>query len=154
MALIHKDDTTIAAMPLAEVETWLAEQEIDRDTVTVEATEDETRALTRQTIAKNAGDTPTLVGTYGDAVTFLLVETAKLAIAINGATTIAQIRAAAEPLATALTPLAEAVEEGTLKPAYRNKQGGEQAALAEITTRIGEVGSAFEEPEPDSDDDD
>ena len=56
MALIHKDDTTIAAMPLAEVETWLAEQEIDRDTVIVEATEAETRALTRAT----------LVGTYGD----------------------------------------------------------------------------------------
>ena len=145
MALIHKDDTTIAAMPLAEVEDWLAEQEIDRDTVTVEATEDETRALTRQTIADSAGDTQTLVGTYGDAVTFLLVETAKLATAINGATTIAQIRAAAEPLATALTPLAEAIEAGTLQLAYRNKTGGQDASLAEIATRVGEVGSVFGE---------
>ena len=145
MALIHKDDTTIAAMPLAEVETWLAEQEIDRDTVIVEATEAETRALTRQTIADSAGDSQTLIGTYGDAVTFLLVETAKLAAAINDATRIADIKAAAEPLATALTPLAEAVEDGTLKLAYRTKTGGEQAALAEIATRIGQVGSAFED---------
>ena len=145
MALIHKDDTTIAALPLAEVETWLAEQEIDRDTVIVEATEDETRALTRRTITQAAGDAQTLLGTYGDAVTFLLVETAKLTAAINGATTIAQIRAAAEPLATALTPLAEAVEDGALQLAYRNKQGGEQAALTEIVTRIGGVGSVFED---------
>ena len=143
MALIHKDDTTIAAMPLAEVETWLAEQEIDRDTVIVEATEAETRALTRQTIAENAGDKQTLVGTYGDAVTFLLVETAKLATAINGATTIAQIKAATEPLATALTPLEEAVEDGTLQLAYRNKTGGQDAALAEIATRVGQVGGVF-----------
>ena len=147
MALIHKDDTTIAAMPLAEVETWLAEQEIDRDTVIVEATEAETRALTRASIADSAGDTQTLVGTYGDAITFLLVETAKLATAINGATTIAQIRAAAEPLATALTPLAEAVEDGTVQLAYRNKTGGQDAALAEIKNRISQVGGAFVEAE-------
>ncbi len=145
MALIHKNDTTIAAMPLAEVETWLAEQEIDRDTVTVEATKAETRALTRQTIADTAGDSQTLIGTYGDAVTFLLVETAKLATAINGATTIAQIRAAAVPLATALTPLAEAVEDGTVQLAYRNKTGRQDASLAEIATRIGLVGSVFGE---------
>ena len=83
----------------------------------------------------------------GTPITFLLVETAKLATAINGATTIAQIRAAAEPLATALTPLAEAVEDGTVQLAYRNKTGGQDAALAEIKNRISQVGGAFVEAE-------
>ena len=153
MALIHKDDTTIAAMPLAEVETWLTEQQIARDDVTVEATANETRALIRHTIANTAGDTQTLIGTYGDAVSFLLVEIAAFMKALhNDATTIAQIKAAAAPLSAALTPLAQAVEDGTVQLAYRNKTGGQDAALAEIITRIGGVGSAFENADNDDGD--
>ena len=144
MALIRKDNIAIAAMPIAEVGEWLAEQAIDPGDVSVEATEDETRALVRQEITRTAGDPQTLIGTYGDAVTFLLVETAKLAAAIHAATTIARIRAAAEPLATALTPLADAVGDGSVTLAYRNKTGGEQAALAEIATRIGQIANIFD----------
>lgn len=145
MALIRKDATIIAAVPLSEAEDWLAAQEIARDEVTVEAVAAETKALARQMIAQAAGDTETVLGTYGDAVSFLLVEVAALASAIAEARSVTQIKAAAAPLSAALAPLAAAVEDGSVALAYRRKAGGEAAQLAEIDARIGQVGRAFGE---------
>ena len=144
MALIRKNNTTIAAVPLGHVEDWLAGEDLRRADVTVEATASETRAVARNRVRAGAGDAETLIGTYGDAVAFLLVEVAAFMSATSAATSIARVRTAAALLATALKPLTDGVADGTIRLPYRIKEGGQDAALAEINSRIRQVADAFE----------
>ena len=75
---------------------------------------------------------------------FLLVDLAVFMSATRAATTIAQVRAAAAALATALKPLTDGVADGTIRLPYKLKEGGQDAALAEINSRIRQVADAFE----------
>ncbi len=144
MALIKKGPETIAAMALGDVDQWLTEEGLSKEDVTVEANAADIRAATRRTIHSTVGDTETLIGTYGDGVTFLLVEIGKLTAALKVAANIAAMKTAATPLADALDPLVAGVADGTIKLPYKVKTGGQAAALIEIGTRITSVAEAFE----------
>ncbi len=144
MALIKKGTETIAAMALRDVDDWLEQEGLGKDAVTVEANDAEIRDAARAAIHRTAGDADTLIGTYGDGVTFLLVEIGRLAAALRASTTLAQAKTAATPLADALAPIVAGVGDGTIKLPYKLKTGGQAAALTEIGTRITRVAEAFE----------
>ncbi len=144
MALIKKGPETIAAVALRDVDGWLADEGIKKSDVTVEANAAEISAAARAAINRTAGDTETLVGTYGDGVAFLLVEIGKLAAALKGAANMAAMKTAAAPLADALDPLVAGVGDGTIKLPYKVKDGGQAAALTEIGTRITKVAKALD----------
>ncbi len=144
MALIKKGAETIAAVALRDVDGWLADEGLEKSDVTVEANDAEIRTAARAAINRTAGDTETLVGTYGDGVTFLLVEIGKFAAALKVAGSMAATKTAAAPLADALDPLVAGVADGTIKLPYKVKDGGQADALAEIGTRITKVAEALE----------
>ena len=149
MALIKDTSTgaTIGAAPLAEVEGVLAELGLEVAEVTVEATEDEIRLAHRREIAATVGDIPTLVGTASDGVQYVLCEIARLTAGLAAATTLAQVREAAEPLNQALADFKAGVDDGTIKLPYAVKPGGEAAMLTEIAERATATADVFEEDE-------
>lgn len=112
----------------------LLEQELASDAV---------KHVTRRTIARDIGDTETLLGTTSDATQLLLYETAKLATALSTANSLAEVRAAAQPLADLLGPLATAVDAGTVKLPYQTK-GGAATVLPEIEQRATAVAEVLQ----------
>lgn len=121
---------------------WIAEFGANPADVTVDYSDAELRAMLRSAIARDAGDTLSLLGTATDGAQLLLVRFCELIQGLNAATTIAEVRAAAagfEPTATAL--LAD-IAAGTVKMPFELK--GEAAVIAEIGERATAVADAFE----------
>lgn len=98
----------------------------------------EAKQRLRRRIHLSAGDAESLLGTTADAVQILLYEIGKLAQALNAAGSLAEVRAAAQPLSDLLGPLAAAVDAGTVKLPYQVK-GGPGVVLPEIQDRATQV---------------
>lgn len=98
----------------------------------------EAKQKLRHQIRQTAGDTESLLGTTADAAQLLLYEIGKLAQALNTAGSLAEVRAAAQPLSNLLGPLVAAVDAGTVKLPYQVK-GGPGAVLPEIQDRATQV---------------
>lgn len=103
----------------------------------------QTRENLRRDIAPVAGDTQSIQGTIADNVGLLLEGVGKLATAISASTTIdPAIKAAAEPLAEALTPLLEGIENGSVKLTHHVK--GIPTVIQDAGTRATAVSTVLE----------
>lgn len=78
-------------------------------------------------------DAESLLGTTADAVQLILYEFGKMAIGISAATTLAEMRAAAEPVKVIMEPFIAKVDADTVLLPYRDK--GLDAVMADIETR-------------------
>ncbi|MEO0485264.1 MAG: hypothetical protein AAF092_05075 [Pseudomonadota bacterium] len=99
------------------------------------------RIAIRQQIAATAGDTKSLLGTTSDAAALALLELAKLSKALSTANSLAEVRAAAQPLADLTAPLLARVESGVTKLPHLAK--GADVAIAEMEARATAVTEAL-----------
>ena len=97
--------------------------------------------LLREQIATEAGDTLSLLGTTNDTAMLALHGLASLATALSTATSLAQVRAAAEPFAAQAADFLANVEAGTVRLPYIAK--GVNGTMAEIETRATAVSEAL-----------
>jgi len=145
MAIITRtsDSEPLAALPWDEVPAWLADEGLDAADVTVTPTAAEVLAARRAAIHTGAGDTHRLLGSATDGVLYLMLEIGRMCRALQAASVAGPVRSAAEPLATALAPLVDGVDDGSVTLPHEIKSGGRDAQLAEIWTRATAVAGAI-----------
>lgn len=108
----------------------------------VPSTPEETKALMREVIAANAGDTLSLVGTINDGSTMLLFHFAKVMVALSSANSLAEVRDATDDFAPIAQSFLDKVETGDVALPFQLK--GEAAVMAEIETRATAVTQALQ----------
>ena len=103
------------------------------------------RQRSRGRIAAQAGDTESLLGTTRDTALLTLVHLATLAKALSEAQSLAEVRAAAAPLATLTATLLADIDAEEVRLPFKLK--GEAKVLSEIGTRATAVAAVlFPEP--------
>ncbi|SON55536.1 hypothetical protein HDIA_1995 [Hartmannibacter diazotrophicus] len=93
------------------------------------------RADLRDAIQREAGDLQTLFGTTSDGALALALTVARMARAMSGGSTIAEMKAAASDADAILGPLLDAVDGGTVVTTYSAKGLDEAAVFTEVGTR-------------------
>ncbi len=107
---------------------------IDPDDLAIYQAE-ETRKTIRHGIENDVADMSSLLGTTSDGAALCLAKLAELAASLSTATTLAEVRAAAQPLATLTADFLSKVQDGTIQLPHMVK-GGDAAALTEIGDRL------------------
>ena len=131
MAKIKLNGDVIANRPADQVAAFLAEH--SGADLTVEFTALEMRDRVRDEIQQNAGDLHSLLGTASDAGGLVLVELLRLAGALAGADSLAEVRTAAERLETLGAPFLEKIDSGEVQLPYMVK--GEAAVMDDVAER-------------------
>lgn len=90
----------------------------------------------RREIQQDSGDLHSLVGTAADGLCYLLYEQGKFLHTLSEAQSLAEVRAAAAPLATTLGDFAQAVDAGEIQLPYQHKP---TAVLEDVAARATEV---------------
>jgi len=93
----------------------------------------------RRNIELKVGDTPSILGTTADGASLGLVTLAELSRDLATATTLAEVRAAAEPLATLFSDLLTKLDSGEVKLTCEYK------GRAEVLTEVGKRSTAVVE---------
>lgn len=88
-------------------------------------------------------DQSTREGVMSDVLGIVVVGLAQLTVALSNAKTIADVNAAAQPLADIGRAVDAAVKSGALKMPYMVKTGGAQAVLADMTKLSNGVAAVF-----------
>ncbi|SMX27297.1 hypothetical protein TRP8649_01400 [Pelagimonas phthalicica] len=101
------------------------------------------RSQIRQSIARDAGDVASLLGTTSDAVALTFFGLAQMAAQLSTANSLAEVRAATEPFATLSADFLAKVASGEVVLPFEVK--GTDAVLAEIEQRATAVSSALQE---------
>tara|TARA_B100000678_G_scaffold75557_1_gene62136 strand:- start:703 stop:1149 length:447 start_codon:yes stop_codon:yes gene_type:complete len=96
------------------------------------------RSEIRRDLADGPGDTASLLGTTADGTALLLVEVAKFARSLSAATSLAEMRDAAQPLVTLTEQFLIGVEDGSIKLPYQHK-GAANDAIVEFSARASGV---------------
>lgn len=96
------------------------------------------RTLVRQQI-ETIADTRSREGVLADVLSLILVNVSQLAVSIAQAKTLADIKAAAQPVADTLASVDSAVKNGSLVLPYMVKPEGVTGVLADMTTLSNEV---------------
>ena len=86
----------------------------------------------RQAVELKAGELHSLVGTASDGLCYLLYEQGKFLHTLSEAQSLAEVRAAAAPLATTLGDFAQAVDAGEIQLPYQHKP---TAVLEDVAAR-------------------
>lgn len=102
----------------------------------------EIKATLRQKIDEVA-DAKTREGVTSDVLGVVVVGLAQLTVALSKAKTLADVNAAAQPLADIGTAVDAAVKSGALKLPYMVKTGGAQGVLADMTKLSNGVAAVF-----------
>lgn len=122
-------------IPLESVAKFVADAYGPDATYSVVLTESEQserrRKDVRARISQQAGDPQSLLGSTADGTALLLYEVARLVESLNSATTLADVRSAAQPLAEVLGDFRARVDSGQCQLPYRVK-GGSAVVLPEI----------------------
>lgn len=87
-------------------------------------------------------------GVISDVLGVVVVGLAQLTVALSKAKTIADVNAAAQPLADIGTAVDAAVKSGALKLPYMVKSGGAQGVLADMTKLSNGVAAVFAAAQP------
>lgn len=143
MAKIKRNGKTIASVPVGSVEAVLSEE--GGEGLTVEYSQHEQRAIVRANIAAKAGDVSSLLGTTSDAAALAVFGLASLVEKLSEATSLADVRAAAEPFAALSADFLAKVQEGSVKLPFMAK--GVDATIADIEARATAVTDALASPE-------
>ena len=101
----------------------------------------------RHAIHQETGDLHSLVGTSSDAICYLLYEQGKCLQALSEAQSLAEMRAAAAPLAASLGAFAQAVDAGEIQLPYQHKPTAVLEDVAARATEVAHVLAAHAEPE-------
>ena len=134
-------DFALARKMLAD-ELELSEQDFE-----IVSSPKELVASARQQIRQTAGDTDSLLGTTSDTVHLLLYELGQLLPALSNAQSLAEVRAAAAPLAATLGAFAQSVDESSIRLPYQNKSTD---VLDDVASRATEVAQVLAEHTADS----
>lgn len=102
----------------------------------------EKRQLIRKSIDAVA-DGPSREGVISDILGVVVVGLAQLTVALSKAKTLADVNAAAQPLADIGAAVDTAVKSGALKLPYMVKTGGAQGVLADMTKLSNGVAAVF-----------
>ena len=105
------------------------------------------KTVMRSKIKEGAGDLQSLVGTSTDAICYLLYELGQLLPALSNAQSLAEVRAAAAPLAATLGAFAQSVDESSIRLPYQNKSTD---VLDDVASRATEVAQVLAEHTADS----
>ncbi|SON55823.1 hypothetical protein HDIA_2282 [Hartmannibacter diazotrophicus] len=105
------------------------------------------RADLRDAIQRQAGDLQTLFGTTSDGALALALTVARMARAMSGGSTIAEMKAAAAAADAVLGPLLDAVDAGTVVTTYSAKGSTEADVFAEVGERSTAVAAVFADAE-------
>jgi hypothetical protein len=100
------------------------------------------RQRVRQAI-DGVADAKSREGVMSDVLGVVVVGLAQLTIALSKAKTLAEVNAAAQPLADIGTAVDAAVKSGALKLPYMVKAGGAQAVLTDMTKLSNGVAAVF-----------
>ena len=92
---------------------------------------------------ENVADGKTREGIVSDVLGVVVVGLAQLTVALSKAKTLADVNAAAQPLADIGTVVDAAVKSGALKLPYMVKTGGAQGVLADMTKLSNGVAAVF-----------
>jgi len=98
----------------------------------------------RQKISTTAGDTDSLLGTTSDGVQLLLHAFAQLTVGLHQASSLAQVREAAEPFNELATQFLAKVESGEVRWPYIDK--GREPVMVEIEQRATKVADILANP--------
>ena len=97
----------------------------------------------RSDIQQSAGDLSSLLGSTADTAQILLCEVAELAAALNKANSLAEVRAASQPLHDLLAPMRQRIADGQTQMPYQVK--GVEASLQDIEQRATTVAAALQQ---------
>ena len=100
----------------------------------------------RHAIHQETGDLHSLVGTSSDAICYLLYEQGKCLQALSEAQSLAEMRAAAAPLAASLGAFAQAVDAGEIQLPYKNKSTDVLDDVAARATGVAQILAAHAAP--------
>jgi hypothetical protein len=100
------------------------------------------KALIRANI-ESIADSRTREGVMSDVLGVMVVGISQLTVALSKAKTLAEVNAAAQPLADIGAAVDAAVKSGALKLPYMVKTGGAQAVLADMTKLSNGVAEVF-----------
>ena len=98
----------------------------------------------RQQISTSAGDTDSLLGTTNDGIQLLLHAFAQLTVGLHQASSLAQLREAAEPFNELATQFLAKVDSGEVRLPYIDK--GRESVMAEIEQRATKVADILANP--------
>lgn len=104
---------------------------------------DEARKSSIRAAIEKQADQLTREGVLSDVLGVVVVGLAQLAVALSKAKTLADVNAAAQPLADIGTAVDAAVKSGALKLPYMVKSGGAQGVLADMTKLSNGVAAVF-----------
>ncbi|PQA82730.1 hypothetical protein C5F52_14215 [Limnohabitans sp. TS-CS-82] len=107
-----------------------------------DATKQENRKIVRDAIDKVA-DTKTREGVISDVLGVVVVGLSQLTVALSKAKSLADVNAAAQPLADIGAVVDAALKSGSLKLPYMVKTGGAQGVLADMTKLSNGVAAVF-----------
>ena len=91
----------------------------------------------------NVADAKTREGVISDVLGVVVVGLSQLTVELSKAKTLADVNAAAQPLADIGTAVDAAVKSGALKLPYMVKSGGAQGVLADMTKLSNGVAAVF-----------
>ncbi|MBH9537904.1 hypothetical protein [Novosphingopyxis sp. YJ-S2-01] len=103
------------------------------------------RSKLRERIIAGAGDTDSLLGTVADVSTLMLAQLAQLAAALSTAQSLAEMRAAAQPLADLTNDLRARIDSGEIHFPHQAK--GADAVIGEAGTRFTAIAVLMDEAE-------
>ena len=107
-------------------------------------TDQETLDLVRLRIDESTGDVQSLLGTTSDGVQLLLHAFAQLTVGLHQASSLAQVREAAEPFNELATQFLAKVDSGEVRLPYIDK--GRESVMAEIEQRATKVADILANP--------
>ncbi|MBC6416609.1 MAG: hypothetical protein GDA47_02135 [Rhodospirillales bacterium] len=110
---------------------------------TVEYTASEIRATLRAEIARNAGDSLSLLGTARDTALMTMIHLARLATALKAASNLREVNKAAAAFADLTAAYLAKIDAKPPTAALPYAQKGEAAVLTEIETRATAVAAAL-----------
>lgn len=139
--LIHNGRRFAGDTPADLAEMGVPQAEIDAAVAAL--AERAARDQLRAKIGATAGDTASLLGTTADGAQLAVYELGKLATALSTAQSLAEMRAAAAPLAALMADFLGRVERGETNLTALLK--GEPVVLADIETRSNAVCAAMVE---------
>jgi hypothetical protein len=120
----------------------LATLGVGRDQVNFVLDEGETKQALREQIDK-VSPASSREGVMSDVLGVVVVGLAQLTVALSKAKTLADVNAAAQPLADIGAAVDTAVKSGALKLPYMVKSGGAQGVLADMTKLSNGVAAVF-----------
>jgi hypothetical protein len=142
MKIISKSGVVIAECGIEMASQVLAGLGLKEDQVTLEYSSEESKQIVRQRINQVA-DSASREGVLSDVLGVVVVGLAQLTVALSKAKTLADVNAAAQPLADIGAAVDSAVKSGALKLPYMVKSGGAQGVLADMTKLSNGVAAVF-----------